>query len=192
MARPKEFDPEVAVGAALDLFWRQGYGATTPAELLDALKLGKGSFYNAFESKEGLFARALRRYGDERVAGLVAVLGRGGRVRGRLAAALERLASTENAHLFRRGCMAVNTVAEHGQVGDATVAIAHEVYDRMERALQTTIADGQRAGDLETTTTAEDLASLFVAVIIGMTVIAKMGGGVARARRVARALIALL
>jgi TetR/AcrR family transcriptional repressor of nem operon len=192
MARPKEFDPDVAVGAALDLFWRQGYGATTPAQLLDALKLGKGSLYNTFESKQGLFARALRRYGDERVAGLMTVLGRPGRVRGRLQAAIERLAATENAHLFARGCMAVNTVAERGQVDDATLAIVRTVFDRMERSLQTTIEEGQRTGELENTTRAEDLASLFVAVIIGMTVIARMGASVGRAKRVVRALTSLL
>ena len=192
MARPKEFDPDVAVGAALDLFWRQGYGATTPAQLLAALKLGKGSLYNTFESKQGLFARALRRYGDERVAGLSTVLGRPGRVRGRLEAALERLAATENAHLFRRGCMAVNTVAERGQVDDATLAIVRTIFDRMEHTLQTTVEEGQRTAELENTTRAEDLASLFVAVIIGMTVLARMGGGVARAKRVVRALMSLL
>jgi TetR/AcrR family transcriptional repressor of nem operon len=192
MARPKEFDPDVAVGAALDLFWRQGYGATTPAELLDALKIGKGSLYNTFESKQGLFARALRRYGDERIANLVTVLGRPGRVKARLEAALERLAATENAHLSRRGCMAVNTVAERGQVDDGTLAIVRTVFDRMERTLQTTIEEGQRTGELEKTTSAEDLASLFVAVIIGMTVIARMGGNLGRVKRVVRALTSLL
>jgi hypothetical protein len=62
----------------------------------------------------------------------------------------------------------------------------------MERTLQTTIEEGQRTGELEKTTRAEDLASLFVAVIIGMTVIARMGGSIGRAKRVVRGLMSLL
>jgi TetR/AcrR family transcriptional repressor of nem operon len=192
MARPKEFDPDVAVGAAMDLFWRQGYGATTPAELLDALGIGKGSFYNTFDSKHALFARALRRYGDERVASLINVLGRPGRIRGRLEAALERLAATGNAHLSGRGCMAVNTVAERRHVDDATLAIVRTVFDRMERTLQTTIEGGQRERELAGKCSAEDLASLFVAVIIGMTVIARTRDRTGRAKRVVRAVMSLL
>lgn len=188
MARPKEFDPDAAVGAALDVFWRQGYGGTTPADLLAATKLGKGSLYNTFGSKQGLFIRALGRYGDERIANLAALLGKPGRVRERIQAAVERLTGAE----ARRGCMAVNTVAEREHVDEATLAIARSLYDRMERTLEATIARGRRAGDLTATPEAADLASLLVAVIIGITVIARMGGDAGRGKRVVRALMALL
>src|SRR6478609_33724 len=100
MGRHKQFNPDLAVASAMDLFWRQGYGATTPAELVDALGIGKGSLYNAFESKRALFERALRRYGDERVAGLLTVLNQPGPVRARLQAAVERLAAPEHADLL--------------------------------------------------------------------------------------------
>src|SRR5882672_8853229 len=99
MGRLKQFDPEAAVSAAMDLFWRQGYGATTPAALVDALGIGKGSLYNAFDSKRALFEQALRRYGDQRVAGLAAVLSQPQPARARLQAALERLAAPETSHL---------------------------------------------------------------------------------------------
>jgi len=114
MGRPKQFNPDLAVANAVDLFWRQGYGATTPAELVEALGIGKGSLYNTFESKHALFEEALRRYGDQRVAGLVDVLNQPGPVRERLQAALERLAAPERVTLLQRGCLAVNTVAELG------------------------------------------------------------------------------
>jgi TetR/AcrR family transcriptional repressor of nem operon len=40
MGRPKEFDPDVAVEQAMQVFWRHGYGATTPQSLVDALGIG--------------------------------------------------------------------------------------------------------------------------------------------------------
>ena len=54
MGRPRLFDLDAAIGSALEVFWKQGYAATTPAELLEAIGVGKGSFYNAFESKHAV------------------------------------------------------------------------------------------------------------------------------------------
>jgi len=187
-----QFDPEVAVSAAMDLFWRKGYGATTPAELVDALGIGKGSLYNTFENKRSLFEQALRRYGDERVAGLAEALNRSGPVRGRLQAALERLAAPEHANLRRRGCLAVNTVTELGERDEAAAAIVRSVFERMERALQATIEEGQRSGELGADRDAKEIAGLLLTTIIGMAVIAKTADRTGRLRRVVRAMMLLI
>src|SRR6185369_16780433 len=115
MGRPRLFDLDGAVANALDVFWERGYGATTPAELLDAIGVGKGSFYNAFGSKHALFVQALRRYGDDRVAGLSRWFADSGPVRQSIKNYLERLAAPENEKAMRRGCFAANTAAELGR-----------------------------------------------------------------------------
>lgn len=192
MARPRQFDPDIAVATAMDLFWRNGYGATTPAALVDALGMGKGSLYNAFQSKRGLFEQALHRYGDERVAVLAEVLNRPGPVKVRLRAALMRLAAPENAHLVRRGCLAVNTATELGGQDEAANAIVRSVFERMELVFQATIAEGQRSGELDAGRDAKEIASLLLTTTIGMTVIAKTAGGTERLRRVVRGLMSLI
>lgn len=55
---------------ARDLFWRQGYHAAPMPQLTSRLGIGSGSLHAAFGSREGLYARALKRYCD----GLVAML----------------------------------------------------------------------------------------------------------------------
>jgi TetR/AcrR family transcriptional repressor of nem operon len=192
MGRPKQFDPDAAVATAMDMFWRNGYGATTPAELADALGIGKGSLYNTFESKHALFEQALRRYGDQRVAGLTEVLRGPGPAKARLGAAIERLAVPAHARLLRRGCLAVNTASELGGEDDAATAIVRNVFERMERVLQSTIEDGQRSGELDPRHDAPELASLLLATIIGMTVIARTNDRSERLRRVVRAALAML
>ncbi|TIS57559.1 TetR/AcrR family transcriptional regulator [Mesorhizobium sp.] len=192
MGRLKQFDPEAAVAAATDLFWRQGYGATTPADLVGALGIGKGSLYNTFDNKRALFGEALRHYGDARVAALVAVLNRPGPVRARLQAALERLAAPEIAHLRRRGCLGVNTVAELGGRDEAATAIVHSIFERMERALQAAIEEGQRNGELDAGRDARELASLLMTTILGMTVIAKMSDRTEQLHRVVHAVMSLI
>jgi AcrR family transcriptional regulator len=61
MGRPKTFDEQEAVTAAAEVFARAGYAATSVDDLLHALGMHRGSLYQAFGSKRGLFVVALRR-----------------------------------------------------------------------------------------------------------------------------------
>ena len=61
MARPRTFDEQRAVAAAAELFARVGYSATSVDDLVTALGMHRGSLYQAFGSKRGLFLAALRR-----------------------------------------------------------------------------------------------------------------------------------
>jgi TetR/AcrR family transcriptional repressor for divergent bdcA len=61
--RPRSFDPEQAVETAQRLFHAQGYDAVSVSDLTKALGINPPSFYAAFGSKAGLYARVVRRYG---------------------------------------------------------------------------------------------------------------------------------
>ena len=60
MGRPRGFDERLVVAAAIDLFVRLGYEATSVDDLVAATGLHRGSLYKAFGSKRGLFVTALR------------------------------------------------------------------------------------------------------------------------------------
>ncbi|QES54216.1 TetR family transcriptional regulator [Streptomyces venezuelae] len=62
MARPKEFDPQTALVAAMELFRRQGYEATSIQDLVDALGINRSSMYAAYGSKHDLYLKALDLY----------------------------------------------------------------------------------------------------------------------------------
>src|ERR1700680_2098580 len=62
IGRPREFDIDEAVERAMELFWRQGYEGPSLADLTRELGLTRPSLYAAFESKEGLFFKALDLY----------------------------------------------------------------------------------------------------------------------------------
>src|SRR5246127_5397194 len=68
MARPKEFDRDVAVERAMSVFWSKGYAATSTDDLLQAMKIGRQSMYDTFGDKRRLYVEALERYQRERVA----------------------------------------------------------------------------------------------------------------------------
>src|SRR5437763_11962127 len=60
--RPREFDTEKALDAALLLFWRHGYEGTSLTALTGAMGINVPSLYAAFGNKEALFRKALDRY----------------------------------------------------------------------------------------------------------------------------------
>ena len=60
--RPRKFDPDEAVATAQRLFHEKGYDAVSLADLTKALGINPPSFYAAFGSKAGLYARILDRY----------------------------------------------------------------------------------------------------------------------------------
>jgi TetR/AcrR family transcriptional regulator, transcriptional repressor for nem operon len=192
MGRPRLFDLDAAVETALNVFWKHGYAATTPVELLEAIGVGKGSFYNAFDSKHSIFERALRRYGDDRVAGLARSLAGSGSVRQRVKRYFERLAMPAKATQLRRGCFAANTAAELGTRDPVATKIVRDTFQRMERVFEATFREAQEQGELDRSLDPEAVAGLVLAALIGITVIARVDEPATYARRIAKAFAALL
>ena len=61
--RPRGFDRDAAVQQAMQLFWAQGYEATSLAQLKAAMgDIAPASFYAAFKSKDALFREVVDRY----------------------------------------------------------------------------------------------------------------------------------
>src|SRR5260370_3074167 len=62
MARPKEFDRIRALKKAMELFWQQGYEATSTDDLIRAIGIGRQSMYDTFGDKHQLYLEALQLY----------------------------------------------------------------------------------------------------------------------------------
>ncbi len=64
MGRKIEFDYDKAIEKATHLFWQHGYSNTSLRELLKAMRIGEGSFYNRIKSKKNLYLECLKHYND--------------------------------------------------------------------------------------------------------------------------------
>ena len=181
MGRPAKFDPATAVGMAMDVFWRQGYGATSPQGLADELGIGKGSLYNTFDSKHNLFTLALRAYTAKRTAALAEMLDAPGPIRPRLRAVIEELTGAGN---HRRGCLMVRAITEVAQVDETVNEVGNALFDRIEDALGTAITRGRSTGELTGHQSPADAASSLLATVIGVSVLVKTGGNVERVQRI--------
>ncbi|MFT3794431.1 TetR/AcrR family transcriptional regulator [Flavobacterium sp.] len=69
--RPKIFNEYDVVNKAAEVFWENGYEASSSEDLLKAMGIGKGSFYLFFKGgKKELYEKALRQFADNLLKGL--------------------------------------------------------------------------------------------------------------------------
>ena len=105
--RPRGFDEAEVLHAALELFWRQGYEATSLDELTAAMGISRSSFYATFGSKHGVLVAAMTCYTDAALAALAKL------TRGDAADAVPAmLKSLANPKGGPKGCLLVNCITE--------------------------------------------------------------------------------
>jgi TetR/AcrR family transcriptional repressor of nem operon len=67
MARNVEFDREVAVNKAKEVFWEKGYNCTSMQDLVDAMQINRSSLYNTIGDKQQLFLECIDSYAKDMV-----------------------------------------------------------------------------------------------------------------------------
>lgn len=176
MARPREFDEAQALDKAMEVFWRQGYKNTSLDDLLDAMGIQRGSFYNAFGSKKETYVRTLDRYADFMVHGgpytAAATAEPGIAV---LRALFESYVDSVTGKQALRGCFFALVSQEHrGDDPEIQQAVARGL-SRMRGVVQRSVEAAQAAGDLPAEVPPEELALLFMSLAWGMHVMAEAG-----------------
>lgn len=117
MARPKHYRRETVLEKAMQVFWSQGYQATSLTDLVAATGINKKSLYNEFGDKEGLFRAALELYSSQREDRARAVLDREpyGAVN------LREFFGMFGQNLSRRGCLFTLSLNERESVSDGAI-----------------------------------------------------------------------
>jgi TetR/AcrR family transcriptional repressor of nem operon len=170
MARTKEFDPDAALGAAMDLFWLKGYEATSMQDLVDTLGIGRGSIYATFGSKHELYLLALDRYAELSDGRAMEQFSRPGPVLPAVREFVEDILADSLAD--SRGCLFTNTAVEcpHDRV------IARRVesnWDGLEAVIASALTRARNQGELSEGRDPRALARFVVTLMQGLRVLAK-------------------
>src|SRR5260370_40736370 len=136
MGRPREFDEDEVIAEALQTFWKQGYGATSISDLMEATQLERGSLYKAFQDKHSLFERAFDNYLRAGRAKMAQVLRSDAPPIARLEACLARVVAGCSGAEGGPGCSAVNTVVELAPSDAAGPDALVRHWKEVERMLQ--------------------------------------------------------
>lgn len=179
MARPRMFDEERALDAAMHTFWEKGYEATSAQDLCEATGMGVSSIYNTFKSKRDLFERALGHYIDTMTTAQLAVLedtrhSAADRIRALFAMVVD--GETEHRVGGRSlGCLTVNTTVELADRDSLAAGMVERDTARRLAVLRAVVEEGRRDGSIASRRDAGALARFINAAIGGMR-ISSQGG----------------
>ena len=171
--RPRSFDRDAALGAAMEVFWKKGYEATSIHDLTDAMGINPPSLYAAFGDKERLYLAALERYQQWRREQVGRTLDDEPTAR----AAIERLLHDYVVELTKAchpaGCMLASASCSSASA-DAQEAVAARRAEA-KRRFKERFDRGVREGDVPAGTDTGGLADFFTTVITGIAMRAKDG-----------------
>ena len=172
MARPKAFDREQALLAAMQVFWVKGYEATSLDDLLAAMKIGRQSLYDTFGDKRALFMEALGRYRELTDAYLRGCLADAPTVKAAFQRLFMQVVDEPEAHQ-RRGCLLINSAVELAPHDPETAQIVVAHQRATERLFRRGLELAQERGELPADRDVRALARYLVSAIQGLRVMAK-------------------
>ncbi|MYX33231.1 MULTISPECIES: TetR/AcrR family transcriptional regulator [unclassified Streptomyces] len=189
MAGRRQFDEQYTLGRILDVFWNQGYGATSMQDLATASGVQRGSLYNAYRDKETLFLRVFRDYADAFVAEAAATLDQPD-----VRQALEDFFDFTIASMTRgtpaRGCLSTKTATDTQADAEPIRIAIRGMLDRLEGVMAERLSREDAAGLLTVPPT--EAARVLVTMTRGTVVIERVYQDADRLRATARSLIAIL
>jgi AcrR family transcriptional regulator len=188
--RPREFDVDDALAAALNVFWSKGYEGASLTDLTEAMGITRPSLYAAFGNKESLFRKALDLYEQEKLAYMRGALD-APTSKGVAERLLRGAIANQCSDCEPKGCLGViSSVA----CGVEAKAIREEVIARRassHKALVERFEQAKTDGDLSRDADIPGLTSYLFAIMQGMAVQAGAGASRSDLERVVETSLAM-
>src|SRR5215217_1421051 len=164
--RPRAYQPDVALGRALDLFRRDGFAATSLDDLSAATGMNRPSLYGAFGDKRELYIKAYQRYRADAAAAMIDIFRDELPIRKRLqrifAVALDIYLSGDGGP---RGCFTVMTAASEAVADPDIRAMVLEGFCELDKAFAACFRLAKQKGELPASADPQVLAQLASATI---------------------------
>lgn len=175
LGRPLEFDPEKALDAAVDVFWRKGYEATSMSDLMKAMRLSKSSLYQCFGGKQQLFTRCLGRYQERFTVDLSEHLRQADSGRRFIESVFQAVADTAQQPEGAKGCLVANSASELGQREALFAKPVAQGLRGLGNVFKAALKRAQAEGDVSHHADLNTLASYLVSSMAGLRTLIKSG-----------------
>lgn len=173
--RPREFDEATALQAAMEVFWKKGYEATSCDDLLSAMGINAGSMYAAFGDKQSLYEKALDLYCNNQFCQVTDMLENGPgtpleRIRG-----LFQMMAKHVAEPGCKGCFIGNTLLEFDEDSTGIIEMASNAMKLFQETIEKTLAAAKQDGELSKSAQPAALAAFLANTAQGLNVMSKAG-----------------
>ena len=192
LARPRAFDENNALDAAIACFWRRGLEATSVRDLAAAMGINGPSLYNAFGDKHALFTRALERYAEIWMRERIERLEREESPKSAISKFLLQLIERSITDRDRCGCLIVNSALEVSPHDVELRSVIASYLREIEMFFRRCLERGQQIGEIQPNIDARDAARHFLGIVLGIRVAARSRPERALLEGMARPALALL
>jgi len=145
VGRPREFDEEQVLAAAMDAFWRKGYEATSLVDLTTCTRMNKASLYRVFGDKHQLFKAALKNYADIEFRETTAVVSASASPLTNLRAVVSKIIDDADSD---KGCMMINSMVELAPHDPEVKQMLQGFGEQRLQAIEAMIAQAQAADEV--------------------------------------------
>ncbi len=156
----------------MDLFWRNGYEATSLAELVQEMGIGRQSLYNTFGDKHSLFVEAVKHYIGSNGQLIVQQLQAPGSPSGNIRIALEQIVDFVQCGECR-GCLVTNSIVELAPHDEEIRSIVQAMVKGVEKTLRATLDRAVKAGEISADADTRAIARFLNSTVHGLVVLGK-------------------
>ncbi|MGQ1129407.1 TetR/AcrR family transcriptional regulator [Acinetobacter baumannii] len=171
--RTKEFETDEIAEAAMQVFWRRGYAATSVQDLVDGTGLSRSSLYSTFQNKQGLYQKALQRYELLTTLNNVKLLSGSGSAKALIRQLLMRVVEDELNDSEHKGCLVANACLELTGHDEEVSQFVVSNLQKLQHALESLLIKAQQSGEIGSTQNPRALASFFLNTMQGLRVLGK-------------------
>lgn len=177
MARPRKFDSDTLLERATQVFWEKGYKGTSVQDLVDATGVNRGSLYNTFGDKAGLFAAVMERYAERSAVQTLIEEAHSAPPRKTIRQFFKGFHKRAKSGGLDHGCLVTNTVTELADRDERTAWWLRDNLGALEDAFTLLIRRGQKKGEINPDKKARALARFLVGAAQGILVVSKVYAG---------------
>lgn len=172
MARPREFDTDMALDSATRVFREHGFEGSSAQMLIDAMGIGRQSLYDTFGDKWQLYRSAVRRYGTAECEQHYEALARGPHAIDGIVAMLGRVVDTAD-----QPCLGIGSIYEFGTSRPELSEVNALLFSALREVIVARVEEAQRDGDVTSELEPGAIAEFLIASIAGIRVAGRGGAG---------------
>tara|TARA_E500000318_G_C3555754_1_gene211010 strand:+ start:827 stop:1525 length:699 start_codon:yes stop_codon:yes gene_type:complete len=174
MPRVKLFDEDEVLTKAMNLFWKQGYSATSIQDLVVHLGINRASLYDTFGDKEKLFKKSFELYRKKSIDKIRQLFQNQPNVKEGFSELFNNALSEALLDKDRKGCFAVNNTTELIPNKDSCLEVLSSNRRDFEKLFYEYLKKGQSKGQLKECKDLRSLASFLYIIYNGLLVVSKI------------------
>ncbi len=173
MPRSKSYDENTVLERAMNVFWSNGYEATSVRLLEKEMGINQFSIYSSFSSKKKLFIKSISKYREHVRQNVYQTLLQEGAGMKELEQYLLKAVQKKREPGTSRGCLVVNTAAEIGGSDDEIAAEVNGYFNFIREMLRKVLKTAVEKGEISPDTDIEKQSAFFLGVMQGLSVASK-------------------